>query len=140
MFAAAFIISGCKKEELKVDTSIVGEWKLTSWSAEKPEIFEVYINFAADGTFLMYQKVETSFFTTFAGNYSAENGLISGVYSDGIPWSTEYEYSISDDGAKLTLASKTELREISVYTRTTIPEEAKKDLSTRAPIIKFRAL
>ncbi len=140
MFAAAFILSGCKKEELKVDTGIVGEWKLTSWSAEKPEAFEVYINFAADGTFLMHQKVETSFFTTFAGSYSAENGLISGVYSDGIPWSAEYEYTISGDGGKLTMTTKTELRETSVYTRTTIPEEAKKGPSTRSPLTGFRAL
>ncbi len=138
--AAAFILSGCDKDKFKVDKDIVGEWKLTSWSTEKPELFEVYLDFNSDGTFLIHQKnVTTSFFETYSGTYRTEDGYVYGEYSDGVAWSTRYEYSVSGD--KLTLMTDTDVRETSVYTSAEIPAEAKEGRPhTKAGFSGIRAL
>ncbi len=138
--AAALILSGCQKDKAKVDKGIVGEWQLTSWSTEKPELFEVYLNFQSNGTFHIYQKnVTTSFFETFTGTYHTEDGYVYGEYCDGEPWSTRYEYIVSGD--KLTLMTDTDLRETSVYTRAEIPAEAKEGKpQTKAGFSGIRAL
>lgn len=46
-----------------------------------------------------------------------------GRYSDGVAWSTDYTFELSDNGDTLTMTSATEGAEVSVYTRTPIPEE-----------------
>ena len=41
-----------------IQSEIVGEWRLTSWSENAPEGFEVYVEFTSAATFGLYQKVE----------------------------------------------------------------------------------
>ena len=71
----------------------------------------------------MYQKVETPAFVMFSGNYSVSGSVISGTYSDGLPWSTSYSFSLSEDNSVLTMTSQTQNAEVSVYERAEIPAE-----------------
>lgn len=136
LFAAAFVLllSGCSKDDTPVvDEGVVGEWHLTSWTGTAPaEDFDVYIEFRADGGFDLYQKVETSVFVKYSGSFTAENGSISGSYSDGEPWGTGYAYEVSADGKTLTMTAGAD--EVSVYSKTDIPEEvrAASDALTKA--------
>ncbi len=124
VMAAALFLPGCEKDNAE-KSAITGEWKLTGWSIETSETFEVYINFMDNGTFLIYQNVETALFVTYSGTYSTANGYVTGVYSDGVPWGAAYKYSLSDDGNQLTMTTDTELSETSIYTRTVIPDSVK---------------
>lgn len=45
------------------------------------------------------------------------------VTATGVAWSTDYTFELSDNGDTLTMTSATEGAEVSVYTRTPIPEE-----------------
>ncbi len=121
---AAAIVSGCQKDTVEINSPMVGEWHLASWMSEsQPEDFDVYISFRNDGTFQMYQKVETPAFVMFSGNYSVSGSVISGTYSDGLPWSTSYSFSLSEDNSVLTMTSQTQNAEVSVYERAEIPAE-----------------
>lgn len=55
-----------------IQSEIVGEWRLTSWSENAPEGFEVYVEFTSAATFGLYQKVETSNYTKYTGRYSID--------------------------------------------------------------------
>lgn len=47
---------------------------------------------------------------------------LSGRYSSGKPWKTDYAFELSGDGKTLTMTSDTGIAEVSVYTRSAIPE------------------
>ena len=66
-----------------IQSEIVGEWRLTSWSESAPEGFEVYVEFTSAATFGLYQKVETSNYTKYTGRYSIDGSRLTGVYDDG---------------------------------------------------------
>ncbi len=121
---SAFFLAGCNKDNpASVDRGIVGEWHLTSWNGTDPAgDFDVYVSFGADGAFDLYQRVETSVYVRYSGSFSAENGTVSGTYSDGEPWSAGYAYEIGADGNTLTLTSGDD---VSIYTRTPVPEDVK---------------
>ena len=75
---------------------IVGDWH---YSAEESGVKEdIWISFAADGTFGMYQKIGEGPYWFSEGEYSldAETKVLSGVYSDRYPWKYSYKVSISD--------------------------------------------
>lgn len=75
---------------------IVGDWH---YSAEEGGVKEdIWISFAADGTFGMYQKIGEGPYWHSEGEYSldAETKVLSGVYSDRYPWKYSYKVSISD--------------------------------------------
>lgn len=128
ILAAAFALffSGCSKETAPaVDDGISGEWRLTSWNGTAPgEDFSVYMALSSDGSFTLYQKVYTPTFERLDGTYSADGTIFSGTYSDGEPLSAVYTYGLSQDGITLTMtATGTENDDISIYTRTNIPDE-----------------
>lgn len=120
---AALMLGSCQKTQT-INSPVVGDWHLASWMSEShPEDFDVYISFRNDGTFQMYQKVETPAFVMFSGTYSVSGSVISGTYSDGLPWSTSYSFSLSADNSVLTMTSQTQNAEVSVYERSEIPAE-----------------
>ena len=128
LFAAALLVfcAGCSNDDdgpAISDKGVVGEWHLTSWNHETPADFDVYVQFGADGKFDIFQKVETSAYVRYSGRFAASDSRLSGRYSDGVAWSTDYTFELSDNGDTLTMTSATEGAEVSVYTRTPIPEE-----------------
>lgn len=75
----------------------------------------------SNGSFNIYQKVETSLYVHYTGSFSASDNQLTGRYSDGVAWSSSYTYEIS--GETMTLTSTTS--EVSVYKRSTVPDEVR---------------
>ena len=91
-----------------IQSEIVGEWRLTSWSESAPEGFEVYVEFTSASTFGLYQKVETSDYTRYTGRYSIDGTRLTGVYDDGESWGSGYDFELTNDGNTLTMTARTE--------------------------------
>lgn len=67
LFAAVLFLfsAGCSKDDdgsKNIDSGVVGEWRQTKWSNEAYADFDVYVEFLSDGTFNIFQKVETPTF------------------------------------------------------------------------------
>lgn len=127
LFAAALLVlcAGCSKDDdgPKIgDSGIVGEWRLTEWIGETHPEFDVYTEFLANGKFHIYEKVETSIYVKYSGDFTATDTRISGRYDSGLSWKTDYAFALSGDGKTLTMTSNTDKSDVSVYTRTSIPE------------------
>lgn len=117
--------AGCSKDDdgpKYPDSGVVGEWHLTEWIDGTHSEFDVYIEFLSDGKFNSYEKVETSVYVRRSGNFTIDGTRLSGRYSSGKPWKTDYAFELSGDGKTLTMTSDTGIAEVSVYTRSAIPE------------------
>jgi len=112
--AALLALSGCKKEP-SLSELVLGEWRGTGLSADAG----VYLYFAPDGTFELYQKLDGETFELRRGTWSVEGNMISGIYNDRQPWATTYKVSV--EGKELTLAAQNEGGETNIYYKTEIP-------------------
>ena len=99
--------------------AIEQEWKLVSVNGVEND-FSVYINFSG-GSFTMYQQVYTVDFLLYEGAYSVSGNTLSGTYTDGTAWKSEYTGGISADGNSMTLKSKEDKPVTYVYEVCTIP-------------------
>ena len=123
------VFSGCTK--MKVETANVqGEWKLESFygvEAAGSVAQEVYVDFKSDGSFELFQKLgDAGHFRYFKGSYSLNGTVLSGVYSDGTPWATDYSAKNDADKLRLTSTLSSGAGEY-VYVKTTIPQSVRKD-------------
>ena len=120
---AAFVCTGCKKENeaLAVDNTskIVGEWHCA------PEQYDVdvYVAFYADGAFDEYQRIGEGRFRHYAGSWSVDKSTLSGIYADGTEWASTYTLSFEDN--TMTLTANNDSAEAIVYTKTSIPAKVK---------------
>ena len=125
----------CSKDNRSEIPSVVGEWKLENYfgqNASDGVPVEVYIGFSADMTFVSYQRLGGGHYESFSGKYTFSDGVISGVYEDGIPWGGRYGCSVDGDLLTLSLIGDDGIQ--SVYLRTTIPDTVKKDAEDYATI------
>lgn len=139
MFAAVAICfaAACQKEEIKdtVDPAIVGEWHMSSIEVDgkvQEYPYDVYLIINSDCTFELYQKSgDQTRYTKFTGTCKSEGGILSGVYSSGMPWGDAYTALI--EGDKLILMSSDGV-EIQEYVKESLSQEQKldSDISTRA--------
>ncbi|WP_290535906.1 lipocalin family protein [Alistipes sp.] len=126
LLAATLLIffTSCSDDEgTTIAPSLTGEWHLTSWNSETPTDFDVYMELRTDGTFRIYQRVETSTYVCYTGNFNASDNRLTGRYSDGENWGASYTYEVAEQ--TLTLTSETADAEVSVYTKETIPDEVR---------------
>lgn len=120
---AAFTLVGCKKnnDEPAVDNSskLVGEWHCA------PEEYDVdvYVAFSAEGTFDEYQRIGEGRYRHYAGTWKLNKETLSGVYSDGENWGSDYTVSFADD--TMILTSNNESQEAMTYFKETIPADVK---------------
>ena len=123
VLCAALLFVGCGKEKdtPKVNnaTKIVGEWHCA------PEGYDVdvYVAFDAAGSFEEYQRLGEGRYRHYAGTWSVDKSVLSGVYADGTEWGSTY--TLSFEGEIMTLTANNESAEAIVYTKTTIPAEVK---------------
>lgn len=119
--AALILTASCQKEADRLAEGLVGDWHYT---AEENGVKEdIWVSFAEDGTFEMYQRLGEGPYWLSAGEYTldAEAKTLSGVYSDRYPW--KYTYKISVNSSSLVMTA-VELESYSVtYTREAVPAE-----------------
>ena len=101
------------------DTSdLAGTWHLTQWRGAEPS-FDVYLSITEDGVVSLWQSIESREWELFYSNVGYENGIISGVYTDGVAWSASYGVVV--DGDTMTWTDVADATDISVYTRSELP-------------------
>ena len=98
------------------ELDVIGMWELSSVSTKASVgsvTVSVYIDFAADNSFTLYQKIGEGRYTKFEGTYNLNKDAaqLSGSYAGGSAWGP---YSASRDGNTLTLAS-TGGKEVDTY-------------------------
>ena len=87
---------------------------------------DIYIDFAKDGKFVIYQRTESLEFVVFNGTYTIdeENSIVSGVYDDGVEWLTSYSYVVDEENKTLTMTSVETPSEVAVYKESKAPASA----------------
>jgi hypothetical protein len=103
-----------------IDTStIAGDWQLTSWCGAEPS-FDVYLNISEDGFVTLYQRMTSRLWETYHSTVEFEDGIISGVYTDGVTWGASY--AVSYAGETMTWTDTKDSTDVSIYTRCTLPD------------------
>ena len=106
------------------DTSMMeGVWKLTQWRGVQPD-FEVYMEIDATGGVILWQKIDSRNWEQYLSAAYTEDGVISGVYDDGVAWGASYYYSVNGDS--MTWTDTQDSSDVSVYQRSTLPEDLRK--------------
>lgn len=100
-------------------TAIAGDWHLTQWRGAEPS-FEVYLSISEDGVVTLWQRIESREWELFYSTVNYENGVIAGIYTDGVTWSTSY--SVAIDGDTMTWTDVNDSSDVSVYSRCTLPD------------------
>ena len=66
------LFAGCDDDNKDNNTplakQLVGEWRLTSWTGQAPQVFDAYIAFDG-GSFTIYQKIESVKYQKYTGSY-----------------------------------------------------------------------
>lgn len=118
MIAALLLLAtGCQKDSARLAEQIVGEWHYSA--TEQGVAEDIYIGFSADGTFEMYQKVGDGVHWYVTGEYTFDNGILSGVYSDRYPW--KYDYKVALKGNTLVMTAVQQETYSVTYTKESIP-------------------
>ena len=112
-------------------SDITGTWQLTEWRGAEPS-FDVYMVIDADYGVTLWQRIESREWERFDSEATFEGGTISGVYNDGVAWSTSYSVAISGD--TMTWIDTYDSTDISVYTRSELPDNISDVTTTRASV------
>lgn len=138
----------------KIEEGIVGEWQLTDMAGVQASELstDVYIDFRADKSFDMYQKVgQVARYRKFVGTYSIAGSIVSGEYKDGKKWGTDYRAALEAEGQVLVLTAVTlddagavaEEGEVCKYVKASLAQEEKDaaDVMTKSSdSVLFRVL
>jgi hypothetical protein len=126
IFVALLLVvtPGCKKESPSATNAakLVGQWHCIAEELNVAEDIDVYVEFMADKSFNLYQKVGQGRHRHYTGTWSVSGDVLSGVYADGSEWGSSYamEFSGSTD---MKLTAKNGSKEVMTYTRESIPAE-----------------
>lgn len=114
--AAVLAFASCVKSEDAVVKELAGDWYYETVEADTP--VQVYVSFAKDMTFELYQKVGEGAFRKYSGTYTFDGTLLDGLYSDKAPWKEAKTVTI--DGDSLT-AVGVKTGETITYVRKLVP-------------------
>ena len=114
--AAVLAFASCVKPEEAAVKELAGDWYYETIEADTP--MQVYVSFAKDMTFELYQKVGDGAFRRYSGTYTFDGTLLDGVYSDKAPWKEAKTVTI--DGDSLT-AVGVKTGETITYVRKLVP-------------------
>lgn len=137
----SFMSVSCKKDKgPDVAAGIVSEWHLIEMTGyEASELPSIYVDFKADKSFDLYQKVgDVLRYSRYTGTYTVTGNMLTGEYSDGIKWGGDKRngitYKVSFDGAILCLAADNGSGEICRYEKASLPQSEKDaaDMKTKS--------
>jgi hypothetical protein len=124
ILAALMLITatGCKKDEKPIDcqATLPGEWHCTPEGIDA----DIYAAFNVDGSFDLYQKAGEGRYRHYTGTWECKGNTLSGDYSDGTPWGSDYTVNFSDQD-NMTFTALNGSEEIMAYTRESVPTEVK---------------
>jgi hypothetical protein len=97
LFAAAAILAlaSCVKSEEALVKKLAGDWYYETVESDVP--VQVYVSFAKDMTFQLFQKVGDGAFRRYIGTYTFDGTLLDGVYSDKTEWKEAKTVTIDGD-------------------------------------------
>ena len=106
VLVAAGLLVSCEKSP-KLEEGIVAEWQLMDMTGCSGDLLpSVYIDFRADKSFEIYQKVgDVMRYKKYTGEYTLSGTTLTGEYSDGEDWGCTYKASFEADGAILVLTA-----------------------------------
>ena len=123
IIAAVLLLVSCDRDnggnKESLDKLILGDWHCSSLSVGG----DIYLSFAEDMTFELYQKIGSGAYRLYRGTWNIEEGILNGRYNDGENWAASYDAAVKD--GKLTLTSKNDAAEVSVYDSCEIPGEVR---------------
>ena len=122
ILSAVLTAVSCGTKGPEISTAIVGEWQLVSVSGQT-SVPEVYVNFAQDLSFELYQKIGEGRLRKYQGTYTVTETIVSGVYSDGKAWGSDYEASF--EGENLVLTAQNGSAEVCTYKKQALSETDK---------------
>lgn len=88
--------------------SLAGIWELSSVATKATvgsTTVNVYVEFVADGSFSLYQKIGDGRYSHFTGTYTYSNNELSGKYAAGASWGP-YTVSLDEKTLKLSTAKE----------------------------------
>lgn len=131
---AVVFLSSCVKGSDTV-TAIVAEWHLVEMTGvQADDLPSVYIDFKADLTFEIYQKVGEGRYRRYDGTYVVTEDVVTGKYSDGEDWGSGYAVSFDGDDEILVLTADNGSGEVCKYEKLSLDqaEKEKADVVTKA--------
>ena len=114
--AAVLALVSCVKSEETLLKNFAGDWYYETVEAETP--VQVYVSFAKDMTFQLFQKVGEGAFRRYTGTYTFDGTLLDGVYSDKTPWKEAKRVTVDGD---MLVAVGTVTGESITYVRKLVP-------------------
>ena len=139
------LAASCDKAP-ETDIAIVAEWHLIEMTGmDAASLPQVYIDFKADKTFEMYQKVGEGRFRKYDGTYLVTESLVTGEYSDGESWGSGYTVSFEGDDDILVLTADNGSGEVCRYEKASLDpldqsEKDNADVVTKAALSEGRFL
>lgn len=109
---------------LTLEQKLCTEWHSTTLSLDA----DIYISFAENNTFELYQKIVEGAYRLYRGTWNLEEDILTGKYNDGEDWAAAYQISI--EGETLTMTSKNDAAEVSAYKKAEIPATVKETSET----------
>ena len=126
------LAASCEKAP-QAEEGIVAEWQLTEMTGyEAAGLPSVYVDFRADKSFEIYQKVgDVTRYRKYTGIYEVSGSTLKGEYSDGEDWGSTYKISFEADGAVLVLTALETDKQGNVLSEGEVCRYAKASLSQK---------
>lgn len=138
--AALFCAAVSCKKAPETSIAIVAEWHLVEVTGmDASAVPQVYIDFKADYTFEIYQKVGEGRFRRYDGTYAVAEDMVTGKYSDGEDWGSGYAAAFEGDFMTLTAGNGS--AEVCKYEKASLDqsEKDKADVVTKSEdyVVRF---
>lgn len=98
-------------------SDIEGSWTLVKWHGTSPP-FSVNMEIGADGSVVLWQKIDDYEWERYDSMAALDSNVISGTYSDNLPWSASY--CIEFDGDDMVWTNTQDESDVSVYVKTSL--------------------
>ena len=121
--ALVLLTAGCGGSDKKKDAPRYDGWMLARWGGGTELSGKVFLQLNENGTFVLYQCIDTPGYQRLTGTYAREGQRLSGTYFDGTPWESSYAIE-KQTATELQLRSETN-DVVSLYTAVEIPAYAK---------------
>ena len=121
------MVSACgdKGGDSKKGLDISGQWELIDIETKAAQIgeaeIEVYIEFNKDNTFNLWQMIGAGRFENMTGEWTLNQNVLSGKYSDKKDWGTTYDVAV--ESGNLVMTEMKTGKETCIYRKCTIPSD-----------------